>query len=134
MQSIISETNHIWGLSFFSKYSKFILILTMQKKFLKIFFDFEIIAFELVALNTRFYWERILVIGCQYVNKQSQDLKSYYDRIFRADFLSDWSKNLTKILPCRFKQCFGPFNMMTVHNCSDTGRFRHLSNLAFCRL
>ena len=45
----------------------------MQKNFLKIFFDFEIIAFELVALNTRFYWENILVIGCHYANKESQD-------------------------------------------------------------
>ena len=38
----------------------------MQKRILKIYFDFEIIAFELVALNTRIYWENILVIGCQY--------------------------------------------------------------------
>ena len=49
----------------------------MQKKFQKIFFDLEINAFELVALNTRFYWERILVIGYQYINKQSQDLRYY---------------------------------------------------------
>ena len=49
----------------------------MEKKIEKIFFGFEIIAFELVALNTRFYWERILVIGCQYVNKQSQDFIYY---------------------------------------------------------
>ena len=42
----------------------------MQKKIDKIFFDLEIIAFELVVLKTGFYWERILVIGCQYVNKQ----------------------------------------------------------------
>ena len=47
----------------------------MQQKIQKIFFDFEIIAFELVALNTRFYWERIVSIGCQYVNKQSQDFR-----------------------------------------------------------
>ena len=39
----------------------------MQKNIDKIFFDLEINAFELVALSTRFYWERILVIGCQYV-------------------------------------------------------------------
>ena len=45
----------------------------MWKKIRKIFFDFEIIAFELVALDTWFYLERILVIGSQYVNKQSQD-------------------------------------------------------------
>ena len=41
----------------------------MQQKIEKRFFDLEKIAFEVVALNTRFYWERILAIGCQYVNK-----------------------------------------------------------------
>ena len=41
----------------------------IQKKVQKMFLDFEIIAFELVLLNTRFYWERILVIGRQYVSK-----------------------------------------------------------------
>ena len=49
----------------------------MQKEGEKIFLDFETIAFELVALNTRFYWERIHVIGCQSVNKQSQDFRYY---------------------------------------------------------
>ena len=48
-----------------------------QQKADKIFFVFEIITFQLVALETRFYWERILVIGCQYVKKQSQDFKYY---------------------------------------------------------
>ena len=51
--------------------------LEMEKRIQEIFFDFEIIAFELVPLDTRFYWERILVIGCQYVNKQSQDFRYY---------------------------------------------------------
>ena len=49
----------------------------MKKQIEKMLFYFEIIAFELVPLDTRFYWERILVIGCQYVNKQSQDLRYY---------------------------------------------------------
>ena len=49
----------------------------MQKKTQKIFFDFEIIAFELDALDTRFYWERILIIRCKYVNKESQDFRDY---------------------------------------------------------
>ena len=49
----------------------------MKKKVEKIFLDFEIIAFELVQLNPRFYWERIVVIGCQYVNKQSQDFRYF---------------------------------------------------------
>ena len=41
----------------------------MQQKIQKIYFDFDIILFELAALDTRFYWERILDIGCQYINK-----------------------------------------------------------------
>ena len=49
----------------------------MQQKAYKTFLDFEIIAFESVALDTHFYWERILVIGYQYVNKQSQDFTYY---------------------------------------------------------
>ena len=60
----------------------------MQKKIEKIFFDFEIIAFELVALNSRFYRERILVVGCQYINKQSRDFRYYYNQISGADFQS----------------------------------------------
>ena len=43
----------------------------MQKKNEKNLSISEIIPFELVALNTHFYRERKLVIGRQYVNKQS---------------------------------------------------------------
>ena len=42
-----------------------------RKKIQKIFFHFEIIAFEMVSLNTRFHWLRIVVIRSQYVNQQS---------------------------------------------------------------
>ena len=47
----------------------------MHKKVETIFLDFETTAFEFFALNTGFYRERILVIGRQYVNKESQDLR-----------------------------------------------------------
>ena len=40
----------------------------IQKKIPKIFLDVYEAAFKLVVVNTRFYWERILVTGCQYVN------------------------------------------------------------------
>ena len=39
----------------------------MEKKIVKIFFYLEWIALELVALNSGFYWEKILVTDCQYV-------------------------------------------------------------------
>ena len=41
---------------------------------------------------------------------------------------------MTKILPCRFKQTFGSFNMFTIRRCSDSELFRHLSNAAFSSL
>ena len=44
-----------------------------RKEIEKVFFDLEIISFELVTLDTRFYWKGILLIGCRYVNKQSQE-------------------------------------------------------------
>ena len=49
----------------------------MQKIIEQIFFDFEIIASEFVALDRRFYLERILIIWGQYVKKQSQDFRYY---------------------------------------------------------
>ena len=49
----------------------------MQKEIQEIFFGFQIIVFKLLALNFRFYWERILFIGCQHVNKQSQDFRYF---------------------------------------------------------
>ena len=42
-----------------------------KKEIEKIFFDFQIVAYEFVALDTRFCSERILVIGFQYVNKHA---------------------------------------------------------------
>ena len=48
-------------------------------------------------------------------------------------FYSD-KKKKTKLLPFRFQQCFRPFNMLTVHKCSENGIFSHLSDHAFCSL
>ena len=44
------------------------------------------------------------------------------------------TKTMSKLLPSRFGQCFGPFNMLTLQKCSDAGFFRNLSNHAFCSL
>ena len=49
-------------------------ILEVQKKLPKIFFDLEIIAFELVALNTRFYWERYLSSGVNILKNSLKNL------------------------------------------------------------
>ena len=49
----------------------------MKEKIQKSFFRYEIIAFELVPLNTGFYWENILVIGCQYGKKESQVFRCF---------------------------------------------------------
>ena len=64
----------------------------MQKKIEKMFCNFEIIAIELVALNTLFYWERILFIRGQYVEKQSQEFQT----LLKSNFSSSFSLRLIK--------------------------------------
>ena len=54
----------------------------------------------------------------------------FFELIF---FLND-QKIRQKFSRARFKQCFGPFNMLAVHKCSDTGLFRHFNNPVFCSL
>ena len=109
---------------FLQTFQDFIYLSEMQKTIGKIFCDLEISAFELVPLKSRFYWERILVIGIQYVNSLKiwdTTNKEFLELIF---FQSD-QKYFKKMLSCRFKWCFARFNMLTVHRCSDTGFFRH---------
>ena len=65
----------------------------MQKKTEKIFFDLEIIASEFVALNTRFYWERILVIQCQYVSRFQILLKRSFCSSFSFKVIKKYDKN-----------------------------------------
>ena len=105
----------------------------MQQKAEKKFFDFEIIAFELVALDTRFYWENT----CDRVSVCQQIVLRF--QILLKESLWSWFpfraiKKCDKNSANRFKSSFGHFKMLTVHKCSDTGLFRHLSNRAFCTL
>ena len=60
-----------------------------QKKIDTIVSESEIIAIELVALNSHFYREIIHFIGTKYVNKESQDVRYTSDRVFRTDVLSE---------------------------------------------
>ena len=103
----------------------------MEKKIEKTFSFSKTIAFELVALNTHFYQERTGAIGSQCVKKHSQDFRYYYDRSFRTEAPSGWPKQITNLLPWRFGQCLGRFNMLTVHMCFNTGLFRNSNNHAF---
>ena len=55
----------------------------------------------------------------------------FFELIFSQ---SDQKKKWQKYCRLDLKQCFGAFNMLTAHKCSDTGIFRYLSNLAFYSL
>ena len=104
----------------------------MNKKVEKIFFDLEIIAFEFTVLKLVFTEREYISLG---VNMLTNSLKisdntktEYLGLIF---FLSDqkvWQKYCREDLS---SDSDGPFNLLTVHKCSDTGFFRHLSNPAF---
>ena len=74
----------------------------MQKKIEEIFFELQIIAFELVAVNTRFYWERILFIGCQYVKKKVKASDTAKTQFFELIFFESDQTYRTKILLCIF--------------------------------
>ena len=47
--------------------------------------------------------------------------------MFSSWFISDWSSKRLKIFFCSFQQCLGPFNILIVEECSQTGPFRHFS-------
>ena len=38
---------------------------------------------------------------------------------------------MIKVLSCRFQKCLGPFRLLTVERCSETGLCRHFSNHVF---
>ena len=72
------KKNYLWGSTLFSKYFKFYVDSgNAWQKIQKIFFDFEIDAFQLVALDSFFSCERIHFTACQYVSKQYRDLRYY---------------------------------------------------------
>ena len=100
----------------------------MQKKIEKIFFDFEIIAFELVVLDTRFYWERILVPA---VNMLTNSLKiSDTTKIEFFQLISFHSDQKIWKKYCR-ADLSNLSDMLTFHECFEMLLFRHLSNPLF---
>ena len=52
-------------------------------------------------------------------------------KLFELISFQRYQKNMTKILPRRFKRSFAPFNILTVHKCSETRLFRSVSNPVF---
>ena len=75
--------------------------------------------------------KKILVIGSQWVNKQSQDFAYHSERLFQPEFLSQGWINVVNVLSLRFVQCFGPFTMLLVQESSETDAFRYLSKHLF---
>ena len=131
MESIILETNLLWGSSFFPKYSKFYVDFGNTENNSENIFRFlnNCIWIGCVkhSLLLRENTSHRLSICWQNVSR----FKLLLRQNFSSSFFSYWWKNTKKILRCWFKQCFGPLNMLTAHKCSDTGLFRHLSNPAF---
>ena len=70
---------------------------------------------------------RIILIGSQRVNKQSQNLACEKQRVFPTQLAWQWSMNLIKMLWWRFVKCLGTFTILLVEWLSETGLFRRLS-------
>ena len=88
----------------------------------------------MVALTSLLYQEIRLVTWSQCVKKKSQDFSRYLDTYFWTSVLSEFPKNIMKLLSSRFQQCFQPFNMLTVLGCTKPWLFRDLHKHFFRRL
>ena len=56
--------------------------------------------------------KRILVVCCQWVNKQSLDFAYHSERVFQREFLPQGSINKVKGLSFSIVECFGAFQML----------------------
>ena len=74
---------------------------------------------------------RILFIGSQCVNKQSQDLACEWERLSPTQLTWMWSMNMIKNLCYRFEKFFGTFSMLVVEKSSETWLYRHFFNHVF---
>ena len=68
----------------------------MQTKIEKIFFDLEILASELVALNTSFYWETMHFIAVNVLTKSPKISDSPITELFELIFSLNDQKILEK--------------------------------------
>ena len=135
MQSIISEVHQLWGSSLFSKCSKFDAACGNAERNWANLFSFRDKWFWIGCVKNSLFTEReYSSLGVNMLTNSLKNSDTTKIEFFQTEVLSEWSKNITKLLPCRFKQCFAPFNMLNFHKCSDRVRFRHLSNHAFCSL
>ena len=99
-------------------------ILKIESKFRKLFFVFQIIAFDVVA-GISLNYGRIHVIACRRVDKQSQDFRYHSETCFRIQFVLDYWKIAIKVLPIIFEQCLRLVFTFTRERCSETVAFWH---------
>ena len=129
-EPIISETQKLWGSSFFSKYSKFKLdFKNWARNWEKVYFRRKLLRnwYRYIASIRN----RALFIASQYVNKQTQNLACQQERIFRTQLTWQWPVNMIEVMWCIFQQCLGTFTMLLLEGSSETGLFRHLSDYVF---
>ena len=86
----------------------------------------------MVSLNTRFYREReYFSSGVNTLTNSLNISDTTKTELFKLISPQGDQKNMTKILPCRFNLCFGPFIMLSIHKFSDRALFTHLSSQLF---
>ena len=75
-------------------------------------------------------WNKLCLLRGEYlssaVNVLTRSPKILH--ISTRDLLSQWSRNMVKVLFLRFQQCFGPYTMLLVKRSCETALFRHLPN------
>ena len=102
----------------------------MEKKNQKIFFIFQITAFEIGVSNLH----NLEQDTCHRMSMCSQTPQRFHltlGETFSKSISLRMMKNMIKVLLSRFRRYFGRFHMFTVKACSETALFREWSNQDF---
>ena len=102
----------------------------MQKKIQKILLVFNIIALNSLRWALTFTEGEYLSSGFNMLTNILKISDTTKTEFFHLKFFQSAQKH-DKLRPCRLHNGFSPFNLLTVHRCSNTA---HFSSHAFCRI
>ena len=128
LESVISETQNLWALSFFSKRSKFQIDLKNGPKIEKKFFFFCDNCIWIAIIKLFLWRTRYISSPANVLTSSPKIFPVNKGDLFQLIFLWQWLVNMIMVLRCWFQECFARFTMLLAEGFSETRVFRHLAN------
>ena len=127
-ESVILEIRNLWGLSFFSKRSKFQIDLKNGPKIEKKFFFFCDNCIWIAIIKLFLWRTRYISSPANVLTSSPKIFHVNKGDLFQLIFLWQWLMNMKKVMRCWFQECLGRFTMLLAEGFSETRVYRHLSN------